>query len=371
MLIGIDASRAVAEQPTGTEVYSRRVIEAMLAARAPDDRYRLYFRQDPPPGLFPGAERRVIPFPRLWTHGRLAWEVTRHPPDALFVPAHVVPLLHPRRTVVTVHDLGYLHFPASHPQKQRLYLDLSTRWNVRVAAHVIADSDATRRDLEVHYGVPAGRVTVAPPGVDPALEPVREAGRIAAVRDRYGIRGPYFLYLGTLQPRKNLARLIEAYAAWRATSSLEPAPQLVLAGKRGWLYGPLFERVERLGLGEQVLFAGYVAEADKAALLSGALAFLFPSLYEGFGLPVVEAQACGCPVVTSTTSSLPWVAGEAALLVDPGDERAIARAMARLVDEVDLRRRLADRGPANARRFSWPACGRIIAGVIERVGRDL
>jgi glycosyltransferase involved in cell wall biosynthesis len=369
VLIGIDASRAVADRPTGTEIYSQRVIQALLSSSAGSDHYRLYFRETPPRGLFPHAEHRVIPFPRLWTHARLSWEVAWHPPDVLFIPAHVIPLLHPRRTIVTVHDLGYLYFPAAHPWQQRVYLDLSTRWNARVAAHVLVDSEITQRDLVARYGVPADKITVAYPGVDPALAPVRDPDRIAAVRARYGIAGPYFLYLGTLQPRKNLARLIEAYALWRERHAVDPAPQLVLAGKRGWLYAALFEQVERLGLAGQVVFPGYVPEAEKPALLSGALAFLFPSLYEGFGLPVLEAQACGCPVVASTTSSLPEVAGEAALLVDPVDVGAIVRALARLADDVALRRRLVAQGRENVKRFSWQRCGRVVADVIGRVAQ--
>ncbi len=185
------------------------------------------------------------------------------------------------------------------------------------------------------------------------------------VKSRYGISSDYFLYVGTLQPRKNLSRLITAFAA------LKPETVLVLAGKRGWLYDDLFAQVRRLGLEGQVLFPGYISNEDKAALMSGALAFVFPSLYEGFGMPVIEAQSCACPVITSTTSSLPQVAGDAALLVDPHDVAAITAAMQRVAGDTALRERLVERGFVNARRFSWTACAQTVLAAVEQTGQSM
>lgn len=363
MLVGIDASRAIADQPTGTETYSRRLVQALLEGQSPH-RFRLYFRDAPPPGLFRGGEPRIMPFPRLWTHLRLSWEMAQRPPDALFVPAHVLPLIHPCPSLVTIHDLGYLYFPQSHPWQQRLYLDLSTRWNAHSATHLLADSQATRADLVAHYGAPSDKITVAYPGIDESLGPVHAVDAIQAAKARHDISREYFLYLGTLQPRKNLIRLVEAFAEFAAHPS-PSAIQLVLAGRRGWLYDDLFRQVRRLGLDERVRFPGYVAEEDKAALLSGAVALLFPSLYEGFGMPVLEAQACGCPVVTSATSSLPEVAGDGALLVDPQDTAAIANAMLRIATEPELRSALIERGFANVGRFSWENCADTVLRAIE------
>lgn len=359
----MDASRAVSLHPTGTETYSRRLIEALLALNS-SYRFRLYFRTSPPAGHFSGAELRIIPFSRLWTHLRLSWEMARRPPDLLFVPAHVLPLVHPPLSMVTVHDLGYLHFPRAHPLLQRLYLDLSTRWNARTATRIIADSEATKADLATRYGIPPEKVTVAYPGYDEGLAPVRDLAAITAVRARYGIPDNYFLYLGTLQPRKNLAHLITSFANLKP-ETLQPETVLVLAGRRGWLYEDIFAQVRRLGLEERVIFPGYVPEEDKAILLGGALAFVFPSLYEGFGLPVLEAQACGCPVICSNTSSLPEVAGKGALLVDPTDADGWAEAMARLAGEPGLRASLVEQGYANHRRFSWHRCARTVLEAIE------
>ncbi len=360
--IGIDASRALSAAPTGTEGYSYHLIRALLPRLGAPYRTRLYFRTAPEPDAFPGAELRVIPFPRLWTHLRLSWEMARHAPDLLFVPAHVLPPIRPQRTVVTIHDLGYRYFPEAHPRRQRLYLDWSTRWNARVADHILADSTATRDALLQEYGIAPSKITVAYPGYDNDLAPVRDATVLAAVRARYHIPGPYILFMGRVQPRKNLVRLIDAFA------HLAPDRAdltLVLAGPVGWLAEPIRARVHGLGLEARVLFPGYIAEVDKAALISGAQVFAYPSLYEGFGFPVLEAQACGVPLLASNTSSLPEVAGDGGLLVDPLNEAAIAEGLARLLDDVMLRRTLVALGSANLRRFSWEITAQTVVHVIE------
>lgn len=365
MVIGIDASRAVGgARQTGTENYARRLIEALLAAGG-GRRFRLYFREAPPAGLFrvnpPDVEQRVIPFPRLWTHVRLSYELLRRPrPDVLFVPAHVLPLAHPLPTVVTVHDLGYRYFPDAHPMAQRLYLDWSTRFSARGATRVIADSQATRADLSRFYGIAAEKITVVYPGRDETLADA-DRGR---VREHYGLPAEYLLHVGTLQPRKNLVRLIEAAAALRAH---RPGLELVLAGRPGWKAGPILARArEQQGF---VRTLDYVPQADLAGLYSGAQAFVFPSLYEGFGFPVLEAMACGTPVVCSNTSSLPEVVGEAALMVAPTDTQALAAAVGRVLDDPSLRAALVAKGLAQAQRFSWARAAAETMQVLERAAR--
>lgn len=372
MLIGIDASRTTRAARTGTEGYALHLIRALLRLDGAH-RYRLYFNQAPPPDLFPeGAyEACVIPFPRLWTHVRLAIEVIRHPVDVLFVPAHVLPLVGAKRSVVTVHDLGYLVFPQAHRPLDRLYLDLSTRWNAARATRVLADSEATRCDLIAHYRVPAEKIEVAYPGWDEDTWQPAPQKQVAAVKARYGIVGDYILYLGTLQPRKNLVRLVRAFARLLGSgfTQAENRLQLVLAGQAGWLAQEVFEAVRRLGLGSAVVFTGYIATEEAVALMSGALAFVFPSLYEGFGFPVLEAMACGVPVVCSNASSLPEVAGDAALLVDPTDVEAWAQALHRVLTDASLRQRLIACGARQVTRFSWERCARQVREVLEAVGR--
>ena len=376
MLIGIDASRATADRRTGTETYSLQLIRAL--ARLSDGeaahRFRLYTNAPTPPDRFwdepapVGWEVRSIPCPRLWTHARLSAEMAQYPPDALFVPAHVLPLHHPAASVTTVHDLGYLHYPEAHRPADRRYLDWSTAWSARQSRAVIADSRATRDDLVRAYGIIPDRINVIYLGAQPGLAPVTDVSEIAQARARYGVGTRYLLYVGTLQPRKNLSRVVEAFGRLAGAGRLADV-QLVLAGKKGWLYDNLFAQVDAAGLQGRVLFPGYVEDADLAPLMSGAIAFVFPSLYEGFGMPVLEAQACGAAVMTGKNSSLPEVAGDAALLVDPLDVDAIATAMQRLIDDDALRQELTQRGFENVKRFSWEKCARETLAVLESVVR--
>jgi len=357
-LIGIDASRSVSAQPTGTELYSRCLIEALLD-RAPDRfLFRLYFNQAPQSTISDQQSTvKVIPFPRLWTHLRLSVEMMLHHPDLLFVPAHVLPIIHPRRSVVTVHDLGYVYFPEAHPPRQRWYLDRSTRWHTRTAAHLLADSAATKRDLIEKYHADADKITVAYPGLDPSVKRVSNPNEIARVRAKYHINGDYLLYLGTIQPRKNLQRLIAAFLQLPISNF-----RLLLAGKPGWYSDQLLQHAN-----ERVKFIGYVDVADKNALLSGATTFVFPSLYEGFGFPVLEAMARGVPVLCSNTSSLPEVAGEAAVLVNPLDTDDIARGLRDITADEDLRRTLIERGYQQAQKFMWHACADVVLNIFEKV----
>jgi glycosyltransferase involved in cell wall biosynthesis len=375
MHIGIDASRVTVAERTGTEHYTFELLAA-LAQLDRQNRYTLYCNQVPAtlPPLGPNFSLRHIPFPRLWTHARLSVELALHPIDVLFVPAHVLPLgvlLRRRmRTVVTIHDMGYMRFPESHTPSQRRYLRLSTSWSARVASQLIAISNTTRDDLIRYTGAPAKKISVVHHGVSPRFRPVEDQNLIAATQAKYGIVPPYFLYVGTIQPRKNLARLLEAFASatrdWGLgtgnsapnSQSPTPTPQLVIAGKHGWLTGEIERQSTQLFGPDSpaVRFTGYIADQDLPALLSGALAFVFPSLYEGFGMPILEAMACGTPVLTSATSALPEIAGDAALLIDPEDTAAIADGLARLTSDAALRDDLRARGLARAAQFTWQRC---------------
>jgi glycosyltransferase involved in cell wall biosynthesis len=384
MHIGIDASRITVAERTGTEHYTFELLAA-LAQLDRQNRYTLYCNQPPAvlPPLGPNFSLRNIPFPRLWTHARLSAELALRAPDVLFVPAHVLPvgvrLRRRMRTVVTIHDMGYMRFPESHTRSQRRYLRLSTRWSARAASQLIAISNTTRDDLMRYAGVPPEKISVVYHGVSPRFRPVEDQDLIAATQAKYGIRPPYFLYVGTIQPRKNLARLLEAFASasrgWGLGTddsdpdprSPIPNPQLVIAGKHGWLTGEI-ERQSTLLFGPgspAVRFTGYIADADLPALLSGALAFVFPSLYEGFGMPILEAMACGTPVLTSATSALPEIAGDAALLIDPEDTAAIADGLARLASDAILRADLRARGLARAAEFTWERCAQETLKVLQ------
>ncbi len=349
--IAIDASRTTIAARTGTENYALQLIRALLDLHSPH-RIALYFRDDPRPDLFgdyPNVRRKVIPFARLWTHLRFAAALWADRPDVTFVPAHSLPFVFPGRAVATVHDLGYRFFPGAHPGFERRYLDLTTRTTARRATRILADSEATRRDLVSQYGVDASKIDVVYPGVE-GLQRAPD-DRIAAARAKYGLRGRYLLFLGTLQPRKNIRRLIEAFVCYLQNHA-EDDISLALAGKRGWLIDDVLSEVQKTQQA-RIVMPGYIADEDVAAVFSGALALVFPSLYEGFGFPVLEAMRCGTPVLCSNTSSLPELAGDAAILVDPLDVRAIADGIGRLVGDPTLRTDLVQRGYRQAEQFTW------------------
>ncbi|HRL14029.1 MAG TPA: glycosyltransferase family 1 protein [Aggregatilineales bacterium] len=351
MRIAIDASRTTVARVTGTEQYAIALIRALIRLNDGSHNFTLYFRDAPPPDLFPDdphVTQRVIPWRRAWTHLRFAAALWADRPDVTFVPAHTLPFVFPGRAVVTVHDLGYRVFPRAHKTRDRLYLDLTTRFSAWRATRVLADSQATAHDLTRFYGTPADKIHVVYPGVEPL-----PAGDVEAVRARYRLPARYFLFLGTLQPRKNIARIVQAYATYREAHGGDVG--LVLAGGQGWLY----DEAWTAGV-DGVTLTGYVDDADRGALYAGAEALVFPSLYEGFGFPVLEALHAGTPVIASSTSSLPELVGDAGLLVDPLDVAAIARAMAAVKPDVV-------HGQAQAARFTWDAAGRAVLDVFAEI----
>ena len=257
------------------------------------------------------------------------------------------------RQVATVFDVSPVRLPEHHTPENIALFSRKMRHVCAHASQVIAISEHARGELLESYPALADRVVVVPLAAQPGFGPVADPATLAGIRRRYGIpTAGYLLYVGTLEPRKNLVRLIDAYAHVRAAGG-DSVPPLVLAGPRGWREGPIFDAVERWGVGRRVIFPGYVAGADLPALYSGAALFVYPSLYEGFGLPVLESMACGAPVVTSSVSALPEVAGDAALLVDPTDTGALAAAIQRLLDDQGLRDRLRTLGLLRAARYTW------------------
>ncbi|MCY3832924.1 MAG: glycosyltransferase family 1 protein [Chloroflexi bacterium] len=365
--IAIDASRATSAQPTGTENYARRLIQALVQAnesRQEPDRYALYFRDDPAPELFPESahvELIVLRAPRLWTHLRWARALWKAKPDITFAPAHTLPFIFPGAGIVTAHDLGYKRFPASHPAMQRAHLDITTRFSQARAALVLADSQATADDLRRLYRTPADKIRVVYPGID-APDELPSPAAIKSVRAKLRLPERYFLFVGTLQPRKNIRRLAQAFTRWQREHE-DDETGLVLTGAKGWL----FEDVWLAGA-SNVQVTGYVDEADKAGLLAGSIALVFPSLYEGFGFPAAEAMRYGAPVIASNTSSLPEVVGDAGLLVDPEDVSAIAAAMSRCSRDLALRRQMIERGFKQASRFNWDSAAAQVIDAFHEAG---
>lgn len=307
----------------------------------------------------------------LWEHLLLAENLRRADLDLLHAPVNSLPLRLPCPGIVTIHDLAVLRYPHLFRPTRRRYQQYSIRQSVRRAALVIAISEHTRQDAIELLRVPAERIRVISPMLEERFSPLLSEEAIAQFRQRRGLPAQYILFLATLEPRKNLRRLIEAYALLKREAALPH--QLVLAGARGWYYQTLEQQVRTAGLQEQIQFVGYVPEEEKPLWYQAADLFVYPSLYEGFGLPVAEAMACGVPVVTSNISSLPEVVGndaaygpQAALTIPPDDTGALARAMQRGLRDFALRQQLRERGLARVQLFA-PAR---IAGQLVQAYQD-
>lgn len=350
MIIGIDASRAITTQRTGTENYSLNIIRA-LADIDEEDQFILYTRGGTLEGLPPNFSQKALRPRRLWTYLALGREMVRSRPQVLFVPAHVVPPLHPDATVVTLHDVGYLYYPQDHPRLQRWYLHWSTRYSARAAKLIIVPSRATMLDLVRHYRTEAKKIRIVPHGVSPSFRPLPE-GRVDDGLRRLRLERPYFLAVGTLQPRKNLLRLLQAMERLAETGLPH---RLVLVGRQGWLFEPIRRALASPHLEGRCLWLGYVPDALLPALYCGADALVMPSLYEGFGMPALEAMACGTPVVAARSGALPELLGNAGLLVDPTSVENLFSGMVKIIADPELAEELRSRGLARAAQFSWPS----------------
>ncbi len=367
MRIGIDYTSAV-WQGAGIGRYTRELVRAVVAqgqayeyvlfyaARGLTDQHFLkemqrlqadfpYVRAAP----IPLSPRRLT---QLWQRFRvpLPVEVFTGRIDVLHAPDFVIP---PTRapSLLTIHDLSFLIYPQFAVPSMVRYLSTAVPRSVRRASMLLADSEATRQDLTRLLHVPPERVTVVYPGVSPAFQPLPSA-IYEPVRRKYGLTNDFLLFVSTLNPRKNIVRIVEAFASLIADGQ-RPALNLVLAGQRGWLYDEIFATIERLQLGERVRMLDFVDDSDLPALYNAAAACVYPSLYEGFGLPALEALACGTPLVTANNSSLTEVGAGAAVLADAEDVASIASGIARVLDDEALRVHFRAAGLERAKQFTW------------------
>ncbi len=357
--IGIDA-RAVSYAKTGDRSYTLGLIDGLARVRAEDDlshEFVLYFDREPPEDLPCMADGRMMDgwesrsltasHSRLWTLLTLPRAARDDELDVLHVQYNGPRIARPA-LVTTVHDISFRLFPEWFSLKDRLVLDLGLRSTLNVAKHVLAVSECTREAVVEQYGVPPERITVTHNALPPGFSAPSEA-LTDTVLDRHNIERPYALFVGVRQPRKNLARAIRAFMQARRRGGLDH--RLVLVGKRGWRDDQIDRAIEEAG--EQVQPLGYLPDEELPALYAGADVLLFPSLYEGFGIPVLEAFACATPVITSNVSALPEVAGDAALLVNPRDQEEIANALLELLGDESLREELVRRARERLQQFDW------------------
>jgi glycosyltransferase involved in cell wall biosynthesis len=371
--IGIDAT-SIPPKPAGAGVYAIELVRAMTQ-RDRRDGYALFTRGNWFDESVAGRKNwRVERVTAASREKRFAWEQIRLPGrlaelgiDVLHSTHHTLPLRPLRaKRVVTVHDVTFFRIPERYPPARRLYMQTTTRASVKVADAVIVPSKTVRDDVAGLLGTTTSKIHVVYEAAADIYRPVPREDALA-IASRYGLVPPYLLSVGSLEPGKNRARLIRAMGDLR-DAGIDAT--LALVGQRAWQYERDFRLIEELGLVDRIRYLGYVQQSDLPALHSGANAFVFPSLYEGFGLPVLEAMACGAPVLTSNVSATAEVAGDAALLVDPHSQDAIRDAMRALLLEESLRGDYAQRGLRRAREFSWRRAADETHEVYAQVARD-
>lgn len=309
-------------------------------------------------------QRIRVPVPIQVVTGRID---LFHSPDFVLPPVRKTPAL------LTVHDLSFMRVPEHFVPGFRDYLQAAVSRGIMRACHILADSHSTRHDLIELMGVEPDKITVIYPGVEVRFTQVRDANLLASVANRYKLPARFVLGLGTLQPRKNFDGLIDAFRKLIADETGHEAfsdLDLVICGGPGWMYEGTMEQARRYGLERRVHFPGYVRDADLPALYSLADVFAFPSWYEGFGLPVLEAQACGTPVVAANNSSLPEVVGDAGILLDANDSDALARALFAVLTDQQLRATMISAGKAQATRFTWQQAAELLLAAYEQFGSN-
>lgn len=392
MIIGIDGNEANVKNRVGVGEYSLQLLRQLKEFSIFNFQFQIYLKKAPLPDLplaGEGWKYKVFGPKKFWTQIALPLNLClgRPRPDVFFSPTHYAPRFCPVPSVISIMDLSFFKFPEMFKKKDLAQLKSWTAYSVKKAARILTISQASKNDIIKHYKVPEEKIVVTYPGYKKDTRILRykdinqDTGilgykdikmNIEKIKAKYKIKGDYILYVGTLQPRKNLKRLIKAFREVRGQRSEIKGRglTLVICGKKGWLYDEIFQKVKELNLEKNVVFTGYVPNEDLPALYKGAKCFVLASLYEGFGIPVLEAMSFGCPVVISNVSSLPEIGGRAAIYVDPYDVKDIARGIIEVLEFNDSNyQTLVKKGLAQAKKFSWEKCAKETLKVLEEAAR--
>ena len=350
MIIGIDGNEANVEHRVGVSTYTLNLLKYFHSQASENLQFIVYLRNKPLADLPQATEfftYKIVWGPVLWSQLFLPFHLWKfkllgNMLHVFFSPAHYIPRFCPFKTVVTIHDLSYLYFPDEFLKKDLYQLKNWTAYALRNSIKIIAVSKTTKKDIIHEYGIPDEKISVIYNGY--------ETDKQSAAT----LRTNYFLYVGTIQPRKNLKFLITAFSQFHKTN---PSFNLIIAGKKGWLYEDIFKQVEWMGMKDFISFPGFVTDEEKDSLYKKAVAFVLPSLYEGFGIPLLEAMAHGCPVLSSFSSSLPEVGGEACLYFDPKNSDDLVEKMNAIISDKELAKKLIRAGKKRIEDFSWLKTG--------------
>jgi glycosyltransferase involved in cell wall biosynthesis len=364
-IFGIDAWSANGQTRSGVEWYAFYLLEAMKKQTLFEgERVFLYsptFLEEPLATLPTGWEQRVLRWalPRGWMQGRVSWEMRKRTPNVLFVPAQGLPRLVPndrakrQATVATVHDIGFLHRPDVYPAKDRLRLQAITNRTVKKATHLITVSEFSKRELMKQYQLPSERISVTPLAANTAVYYPRAKKEVAEVLNKHRLGPHYFLWVGRLDKKKNLETLLHAFTQFKEHQGMGDPFELVLVGSPGFGFEGIKRVWESSSVARQIRHLGYLPEQEIAALMTRASAYVFPSWYEGFGIPNVEAMSCGAPLIISDIPAHREVVGDAAWYVSPNDPSAWARLFKKIVDDPKQGDLLREKGFVQAAQYSW------------------
>lgn len=353
MRIGIDASTIGTQG--GPRTYVLNLIESLLKIDR-DNEYVLFYNSKEHVGKFPQVREVVVPFSNPATrlfreHLLMAYHYKRERLDIIHNPKSAISFLKPCKTVVTIFDLIPITNPETEKWMARVYWKIQIPAAARHADFVITSSEFAKREIIRRYGTPEDRIAVIPIAYNSYCRPIEKTQESDEVRRKYSIPDRYILYVGTIQPRKNIDTLVKAYSKLVKTKGV--THKLVITGRKGWLYGPLFELIKSEGLEQNVIFTGFVPDEELPYIYSGAELFVYLSLFEGFGIPPLEAMACGVPVICSNTTSLPEVVGDAGILKAPLDQDGIEKSIFTVLENDSLRAEMRLNGLAQAKKFSW------------------
>ncbi len=353
MIIGVDGNEANVPMKVGVSVYTLNLLRYFKNHADKTTQFKVFLKNKQAVDL-PEASRyfsyEVVSGAFFWSQIFLPLRLyMKKDIDVFFSPAHYAPRFCPVPTVITIHDLSYIYFPGDFLKKDLYQLRNWTQYSIHKAKKIIAVSKTTKNDIMKAYQIPEERIGIVYNGYEKEL-------KIKSLESRIKIdtKNPYILYVGTLQPRKNIVTLIQAFAKIRESF---PEFRLIIAGKKGWLFESIFDLVSELGLNNEIYFSDYVTDQQLAFLYKNAFCFVLPSLYEGFGIPILEAMSFGCPVISSFTSSLPEVGGDACLYFDPQSVDDLGEKIKQIKTDRKLREELIQKGKRRVKEFSWKKCG--------------
>lgn len=387
MLIGIDGNEANVERKVGISEFAFELISYFAQDQLSGIMYKVYLKSKPRvelPSERDNWQYRELRPGKLWTQWRLPLDLyfTKPRPDVFFTPSHYAPRFSPIPTVVSVMDLSYLHYPNLFDKDDLYQLKNWTKYSVENAKAVITISNSSRGDIIKWYKVQPEKVHVVYPGIK-KVSSIKYSAVAKAIahkqllsmdelRDKFGIEGKYVLFVGTLQPRKNIGRLIEAFKQvlsikFKVKGNENESLKLVIVGKKGWQYEEILAAPKKYGIEEHVKFLDFVSDEDLPSLYKNALCYVLPSLYEGFGLPVLEAMSYDCPVITSNVSSLPEAGGDAAVYIDPNNVDDIANKIIEVISNETFRKKMIEEGRAQVKKFSWEKAAKETLEILQDV----